>query len=740
MMKNNVMYLNAYRLKHILLITLLMLSSQVLQAGQKKDSLRQAILTQEDPIRKQHAMALLAGELTPFQMDSARILLENSAMLSKAIHRPVERSAWLNLAGNFNWYDRNLDSAMVNYLITYGMDHPDISDRRAAAAVNLASLYNSRSKIDSAMLFYDRAIELFDELGDEAGIAHIHYSLGLFHNRRDNYELSLRNFLQSLEYREAQADTFDLMHTHNALASVYLNLDNPHKALEHYLESAAMGEYYSQHRILPSVYSNLANVYLTYLQDDEQGVYWADKALELAMQRNNIEALFTTKVNLGKMHQRKGNLDLALDMITGALEDYRQYMPSEVLVGASNILAGILIDLGRFDAARNELNTAMEAAIALGSLDDLSLSKLLMFRMDSLQGNYLQAIEHYQASRSLHDSIWQKERADRLAELEIIYETEKKEAENVLLKEANALKEEIIANQQRLLVLSIAAISLFILLLVSLYLSRRKLHRKNIELEEMHREVMDQQSQITSQNQLLEKQTRELIQLNKTKDKFFSIIGHDLRGPFTALFGLVDILQEDMDNMDEQEKRDMITDLQITSRRAYDLTINLLEWSKVQRNLLENKPRPVNLEQIIDQSLQMVNFHIKRKEQVVHKDISANETFVDPNLLQSVLSNLIGNAAKFTGVKGEIRITVKQGEKNLWFCVEDNGIGIPDELMGSLFELTDKSSHRKGTQGEDGTGLGLVNAKEFVQLMGGELKVESEVGKGSRFCFTIPTS
>ncbi len=728
-----------YLKKGTSLLFLVLLSGLLSATQDREDSLRQAIKTEENPIRRYHAMVLLASEFTPFQMDSARVLLEQSSMLSGAIEHPIERAAWLNISGNYNWYIRNQDSAMHNYRITYGMDYPGIIDRQAAAAVNMASLYSSWAYTDSALVYFNRAIDLFEESGDEAGSAHVSYSLGLLHIRRDNYELALRNLLQSLQYRQEQADTFDLMHTHNALGNVYMKLNNLNKSKEHYLTSSAMGENYTQHRILPSVYSNLAHLHLISLQDDEQGIFWAEKAIELGRERNNQEAVFSTFVNLGKMHQRRGDLEQARGMISGALDEFEGLVPIALMVGARNILAEVLLDLGDYNTAQQEAESALHGARTLESLDDMARAKQLFFRIDSLKGDYLGALTHYQASRILYDSIWKKDRADRLAELVIIYETEKKEAENLLLVEANVLKEEIIANQQRLLAWSIAAIGLFVLLVFSLFISWRNLRKKNSKLEHMHREITEKQAEIGRKNTILDKQTKELSQLNQTKDKFFSIIAHDLRGPFTALMGLVEILREDMETMDTQERKEIVSDLQVTSRRAYELTVNLLEWARVQRKMLVNEPRQVHIEEVINKSLHLLDFNIKRKGHRVQKDIAPVEVLVDPYLLQSVLTNLLNNSVKFTEQGGSICISASLGEEGLRICIEDNGIGIPAELLSQLYELN-TNCRRIGTEGEGGTGLGLINSREFIELMGGQLEIKSEVGKGSCFCFTIPTS
>lgn len=718
------------------LISLCLLHIQ-LNATNTQDSLRMIIAESRNDVSRFHAMVLLASDMIPGNMDSARIYLKQSRDLKSMLNRPTERAAWLNISGNYNWFSGNIDSAIVNYRITYHIDHADIIDRRAAAAINLASLYDRRGLADSALYYFNSASDLFAITGDNAGSAHAYYSIAISHLRKNNYELALRYGFLSLEIREELADTFNLMHTYNVIGNIYYNLGRFKKSMHYYEKVLQMSVDQPNHPVLMSIYNNLASIHLLHKQNFEEGLKYAEKAIALARQRNGYSVLFAVRYNVALMHYKQSEYDQALKI----LNDILSYDPNLVLhhqIALGHVTAGdIYTRRGEFEKARAHYYIAFETAANVGALKAQQLSKQGLFALDSTMGNYFQAIGHLQAARVLHDSIWQQERADRLAELEIIYDIDIKNAENLRLQEANALKEKMILNQRRLLIISVFAVIVVAGLLIYLGIVYRKLKIKNLLLEDLHNKVVHKQHQITKQNNLLDAQKKDLEKANKTKDKFFSIISHDLRGPFTSLIGLLGLLLEEFDQMSDEEKKESITGLQQTSVNTFNLLENLLEWSQVQRGLIKNQPSEIIIRNVADKAISMLSFSIKMKQHTVINNAPVLKFSVDFNLLLSVFINLLNNSIKFTPAGGTIRIDGEKSEDVIRITITDNGIGIPKQQQNTLFKLGE-SYRQAGTDHETGTGLGLVTAKEFITLMGGEISVQSTEGKGSTFSITLP--
>ena len=230
----------------------------------------------------------------------------------------------------------------------------------------------------------------------------------------------------------------------------------------------------------------------------------------------------------------------------------------------------------------------------------------------------------------------------------------------------------------------------------------------------------------------------ELKKLNVEKDKFFSIIAHDLRSPFNGFLGLTQIMDEDLRTLTMDEIQDIAKSLRSSANNLFRLLENLLEWAKLQQGLIPFKPKVVKLLPIVDDCISIMLELAKNKGIELVNHIPENLTvFADTNIFQTVIRNLVSNAVKFTPKGGKISLSSKViDEKNVEISIMDTGIGMSQQMVENLFRL-DVPTSRIGTEGEPSSGLGLFLCKEFIEKHGGKLWVESKVGKGSIFSFTI---
>ena len=230
----------------------------------------------------------------------------------------------------------------------------------------------------------------------------------------------------------------------------------------------------------------------------------------------------------------------------------------------------------------------------------------------------------------------------------------------------------------------------------------------------------------------------ELYTLNATKDKFFSIIAHDLRNPFTTLLGLTDILDTQFEEYDQEQVKKMISSLKASVKKTFTLVENLLTWSRLQRGMMESHPELLPLHEIAMTSMYIFQPRADYKQIALTNTVSQEiHVYADRMMVDTILRNLISNALKFTDAEGTVIVAARSVADMVEIAVSDTGIGISEDAISKLFRIDTKYS-KPGTAGEEGTGLGLVLCKELVEKNGGHIGVESDGENGTTFYFTLP--
>jgi ligand-binding sensor domain-containing protein/signal transduction histidine kinase len=251
-------------------------------------------------------------------------------------------------------------------------------------------------------------------------------------------------------------------------------------------------------------------------------------------------------------------------------------------------------------------------------------------------------------------------------------------------------------------------------------------------------EAQSEELKVTAEN--LEQTNVELINLNATKDKFFSIIAHDLRSPFNNFLGLTEMMVEELPNLTMDKLQEITASMRNSAISLFRLLENLLQWARMQQGSLSYKREILVLFHIVDESAAVIQETAKNKNIVLSVDIPENlKVFADSNVVQMVVRNLLSNALKFTKEAGKVSISAKAVENMVIVSVEDSGIGMSTNLIENLFRL-EATTNRKGTNGEPSTGLGLIICKELIENQGGKLWVESKEGIGSVFHFSMYSS
>lgn len=263
---------------------------------------------------------------------------------------------------------------------------------------------------------------------------------------------------------------------------------------------------------------------------------------------------------------------------------------------------------------------------------------------------------------------------------------------------------------------------------------------KPLDEEETHKMfgIVDDIQELKEAQAQRRQKEKALEEANKAKDKFFSIIAHDLKSPFNAILGLSDLLFQEIDNFSEEEIKEYASGINTASESAYQLLQNLLHWSRSQNGRIEFEPAYQDLNKLAGEVINVNKHRAETKQISLEMNIPAELTvFADRNMLYTVLHNLLTNAIKFTPHGKKVVVEAFKVARNTEIHVKDEGMGIPEVYVRKIFNI-DNDYRRPGTDNEKGTGLGLVLCKEFVEKHDGKIWVHSKEGSGSDFAFTLP--
>ncbi len=251
-----------------------------------------------------------------------------------------------------------------------------------------------------------------------------------------------------------------------------------------------------------------------------------------------------------------------------------------------------------------------------------------------------------------------------------------------------------------------------------------------------HLLIRSQKQELLALNERLQESNEELQNINHTKDKLFSIIGHDLRGPLSNINNLLKLILEGV--LDKEEREELLTETMKSVKLTYDLLENLLFWAKNQRNEIDFRPSDCDITTVVDDNIALQESAARDKNISLRAEYTPGlKAFADKHMLNIIMRNLISNAIKFTHEGGHIIVLVSDSANEVKVSVQDDGVGISEENIEKIFDSV-KSFTTRGTRHEKGTGLGLILTKDFVQKNGGKLHLTSQVDKGSTFSFTLP--
>jgi signal transduction histidine kinase len=467
------------------------------------------------------------------------------------------------------------------------------------------------------------------------------------------------------------------------------------------------------------MYDEKAEVYLK-LKEYEKARESLHEALKVIRQRGLSIIEHRSLTGFAQLAFAMGEYDKALMYYDSAYALHRKH-DNEFGVAETNLgKSKVYLAQGKFKEAENLLILTSETAHQLHATRLETDSYRQLSDLAEKRGDFRNALRYYKSHKALEDSVFSQDMVQKLYQTQLRFATQDKDTEIASLTKSKAEQAAILRRKDFLFNIMIVIAALSAVLLFSIYRSGRRRIRIN-------KLLMEHQAEI-------KKRSVELEQLNQVKDKFFSIISHDLRSPMNALAGILDLAEKK--HLEPQEFAQLTKELRVQFNHTKTLINNLLDWTLLQMDKLNIHEDKVLLHPMVEENFKLFSALQVKNTQMKNLMPSGIAAKADTNMVNLVFRNLILNAIKFTEVGGVVTVNAREAGGMIEVAISDNGVGIAPDVQKILFEKTTGYSTR-GTANEKGTGLGLILCKEFVERNGGTIWLESEPGKGSTFYFTL---
>jgi signal transduction histidine kinase len=634
----------------------------------------------------------------------------------------------------------------IDKTLKYAKEAGELADKLSfkkgkAESLRLIGIYyEKKSDYLTALEYCKNSLEIFEELGNKKGISSCYNNIGIIYWYQGDYLNGLECYQKSLKISEQLGDKKAISKCLNNIGLIYSYQSNYPKALEYYKKSLKLYEEISDTSGISYSYNNIGIVY------GSQGDY--PKALEYFLKSLKIRESIGDKRGISYGYYNIGENYLFQGDYSNALKYLQKSLKINIEIGNKSMealsyvgLASLNLDLKRAKKAYNYSKKAYTMAEEINESDLIKKSSEILAKSSEALGLYKEAYKYHVVFKTMNDSLYNEENIRKIAGLEHQYINEKeKQALELEQQKKDAVTAEKSKRQKTVstaFILGFILMTGLVIVILWSFIQKRKANR--ILAEQKH-EIEDTNEELLQQKEEIQSFARELEKANQTKDKFFSIIAHDLKSPFNSILGFSDLLLENHKVFDEDKREELLKYIKGSSQSAFNLLENLFTWALSQSGKIEFLPEKLDLRSIVKDVITTTEESAKSKEISLFNNITLNEfVYVDENIIRTVLRNLIFNSIKFTHRNG--KITVSSSNKNdngfMKVIISDTGIGMDKDQIDDLFRI-EKSMSKNGTEDEKGTGLGLIICKEFVEKQGGKIYAESTVGKGSSFIFTIP--
>ncbi|MBE9666235.1 tetratricopeptide repeat-containing sensor histidine kinase [Mucilaginibacter boryungensis] len=570
----------------------------------------------------------------------------------------------------------------------------------------LGMIDDNVGRYDESHKKYQQALNLYQQTANAKGMSAENIRLGVVEMRKGVYDKAIGYFLEALKISEKSNNISGEMEANLTLGEAYARQKQFDIALKYFHIAESLNSKLPFSNLTLNMYVDFGSIYREMSRFDEAKKY-LNKGLPLSRVPQYQGLNITLTTTLASVYAKQGNKAKSIELQKAALEKARKI---NNYIRQVQILSALAATYGK-DNATNALFYYQQAIDLAQSKDDHKLvieSLNSMAELYTSQTNYKAALAAKSKQYDLADKYFYKEMSKQIASLQAAYELNQSKAKVQELSFKNKQQD---LERKAILYVMVAAILLLLVVGFFFYKTRHL-------------------------NSLLNKTNQSLQEANQVKDKLFSVLGHDLRSPFVSVINLVEFIDDD--DINSQQRKELLGQLEDTSKASLETLNNLLKWGEMQIKGIRLNQTAFKAKPIINRNIAMLLDSAKHKAITINNSVDDEiAVFADADHFDFVIRNLISNAIKFSYVNGVIDISAEKDHPNgkITIKVKDSGVGIPADQLDLIFNIHNIST--TGTNNEKGTSLGLLLCKEFIELNGGEIKVESEAGRGSIFSISL---
>lgn len=569
---------------------------------------------------------------------------------------------------------------------------------------------------DSVTVLLDKAQQLADVSKKSHQAIQILLLRGQNEYYSSNYEKAIDIYYQALDQAELMHDSLILAKANLSLGLIYNEFEDYNESISFFQKTLKISNVIKDSSTLAKAYQDIASSY-RHKKDHKTALEFDEKAMNLAVLLKDTCMIIDITNNLGTIAYDQGDLLKSLDYYQKALNLYHRINDQKGIALAYNNIGLVYMDQKDYKKSFEYLKKALALATELKMNDFVGdiYSNLTIYYHHL--NDYKNAFYCYDRFNIIYDSLAGEKKNKMIYQIQAKYKLGKNTRELEELKHKNQMQLDAIDSARSIQVYLVIITVLVVLLMAATFFLLYK--EKKLAAE-------------------LKRKTQELSELNASKDKFFSIIAHDLKNPFNVLVSYTSLLKTDLDLFTREQLEQIIVDLNKASENGFNLLQNLLLWTRSQTNRIHVFKRNFLLTSVFSEVRELAELNLMDKEQALSIDVDPKlVVYADKDMISAVLRNLVFNAIKFSEKGAEIFMKASLTGLNVKIDVIDSGIGISEENIKKLFVI-DKNVTTPGTDGEVGTGLGLVLCKEFIEKNDGTIWVESKLGEGSVFSIMLP--